>query len=142
MSEGPSREPDGRGVSLMQLIERAKKERVRPEEYKRLMERGLTGEQMEVAEARIGECVQLTGENPQTDDGGVILHTAFDALTESSKRPTIVTLDGVDFVVKAETGATTHPHSRWIWREDGYRFTFYRSETEDTAHSLRISPAE
>lgn len=127
------------GINMMALIQKAKEEGIDEQEYDRMMEKGLTDKQKDVVEERVGEGrIRLTGQRPQTADGDVTIPTALEQLAEGKKMPWIITLDGVDFVVKTSIGAGSHPHSEWWWREDGYKFTFYKSRTDDTVHSISI----
>lgn len=127
------------GVTILGLIQKAKEEGIDKEEYNEMMEKGLSDKQKQVAENRSGEGrIRLTGKLPQTDDGGVTIPTTLEKLADGKKKPWIVELDGVEFVVKTSIGEGSYPHSRWSWREDGFRFVFYKSRTEDTVHSLEI----
>lgn len=127
------------GFNTLALIQKAKEEGIDKEEYQEMMEKGLTPEQREVAERRAGEGrIRLTGERPQTDDGGVTIPSTLEQLADGEKKPWIVKLDGVEFVVKTSIGEGSYPHSRWFWYEDEFEFVFYKSRTDDTVHSLEI----
>lgn len=126
-------------LTLMSLIQKAKENGIDTEEHDELMEKGLTDEQKTVVENRVGEGrIRLTGKRPQTDEGGVSIPTLLDKIAKQQKIPWIITLDGVDFVVKTSIGEQSYPHSKWEWQENGYRFIFYKSRTEDTVHSIEI----
>ena len=127
------------GLSIMGLIQKAKEEGIDRDEYDDMMEKGLSPVQEVVAKDRSGEGrIRLTGQRPQTDNGDVTIPSTLEELAEGKKIPWIVTLDGVDFVVKTSIGEGSHPHSRWMWFEGGYKFIFYKASTDDTVHSLEI----
>lgn len=127
------------GMSVLAIIQKAKEEGINREEYDKMMEKGLTDEQREVAEKRAGEGrIRLTGQRPQTSEGGVTIPTTLEQLADGEKKPWIVELDGVEFVVKTSIGEGSYPHSRWWWMEDNFEFVFYKSRTDETVHSLEI----
>lgn len=126
-------------TGVLALIEKARDEGINRDEYETMMEKGLTPEQKRVALNRSGEGrIRLTGQRPQTNDGGVTIPGTLEQLSEGKKMPWIVKLDGVEFVVRTSIGERSYPHSKWTWREDGLQFTFYKSRTEDTVHGLSI----
>lgn len=126
-------------LGIFALIEKAREEGLSRKEYEKMMEKGLTTEQKSVAEERAGEGrIRLTGQRPQTTQGSVTIPSTLEQLADGEKKPWIVELDGVEFVVKTSIGEGSHPHSKWFWHEDGYKFVFYKSRTEDTVHSLEI----
>lgn len=126
-------------MGIFALIEKAREEGLDRAEYEKMMQKGLTEEQKAVAENRAGEGrIRLTGARPQTSNGSVTIPNTLEQLAEGEKKPWIVELDGVEFVVKTTIGEGSHPHSKWFWHEDGYKFVFYKSRTDDTVHSLEI----
>lgn len=127
-------------IGVLGLIEKAREEGLDEKEYKKMIEKGLTEEQKSVVEDRVGEGrIRLTGSRPQTTNGSVTIPNTLEKLADGKKKPWIVELDGVEFVVKTSIGEGSYPHSIWTWHEDGYKFVFYKSRTEDTVHSLSIS---
>lgn len=139
MSQATTQEMAEAGMQVMAIIQKAREEGIDKQEYNKMMEKGLTSEQKKVAENRSGEGrIRLTGKRPQTQDGDVTIPSTLEQLADGEKKPWIVTLDGVDFVVKTSIGEGSYPHSRWSWFEDGYRFVFYKARTDDTVHSLEI----
>lgn len=128
-----------KGMEVLAIIEKARNEGIDKSEYNNMMEKGLTSKQKDIAEERAGDGrIRLTGQRPQTDDGGVTIPSTLEEMAEGKKKPWILTLDGIDFVVKTSIGEGSYPHSRWFWNEDGYKFVFYKSRTDDTVHSIEI----
>lgn len=126
-------------MSVLAIIQKAKQDGISHKEYDKMMRKGLTPEQRKVAQERAGEGrIRLTGQRSQTPNGGVTIPTTLEQLSDGEKKPWIVELDGVEFVVKTSVGEGSYPHSRWWWTEDNFEFVFYKSRTDDTVHSLEI----
>lgn len=126
-------------MSVLAIIQKAKQDGISRKEYDKMMRKGLTPEQRKVAQERAGEGrIRLTGQRSQTPNGGVTIPTTLEQLSDGEKKPWIVELDGVEFVVKTSVGEGSYPHSRWWWTEDNFEFVFYKSRTDDTVHSLEI----
>lgn len=90
------------------------------EEYEEMTERGLTEEQLEIAEKYEGEG------RFEVDESHVPM--PIEKLAEKKKIPTTFVVDGVPFVQKTQVGSMssiTGVKSEWFWTESGYHITFY-----------------
>lgn len=97
------------------------------DDMQRYREIGLDAAQKQIADKYAGEG------RIQVDDAHI--PTGLEKLAAKAKIPWSFELDGVGFVVKTSTGAGRNP-SEWWWREDGYRFTFYKYDSGD--HEVKI----
>lgn len=73
-------------TEILGLIEKARDEGINRDEYETLMQKGLTPEQKRVASVREGEGrIRLTGQRPQTNDGGVTIPSTLEQLSEGKR---------------------------------------------------------
>lgn len=99
-------------------------------EYEKAMKRGLTDEQLAIAE-------QYEGKGRFEVDESTV-PTLGDKLAAGEKLPWTFTIDGVRFVKKTSHGSgSSVADSEWWWNEDGYRFTFYKHNDGPDEVSIR-----
>lgn len=124
------------GAAMIGLIQQAKEDGIDESEYESLMGRGLNQEQKAVAERYVGES------RMKLEDDAVTIPSTIDQLADGKKKPWMFRLDGVWFVVKAKYGEGSYPHSKWDWRESGYKFIFYKAKRDDCVHNISILDAD
>lgn len=79
-------------------------------------------------------------------DGRVDVHGSdtpclAEKLAAGTKLPWTFVLDGVEFVVKCKYGAQKNSNTtEWFWREDGYRFNYYKHDHK--TNEIRIEEVE
>lgn len=111
------------GMTIMAAIKNIQENGYNDEEYEILMEKGLTKSQKQVVEKYIGEG------RIHVDDSDI--PKFIDKIMAGKRIPWSFKLDGIWFIVKADHGVGSHPHSEWSWFEDDYKIRFFRAQRDN-----------